>query len=344
MAKIDHITVNSTTYNLSNAFPVSLTYSNNTYVLDKTYAEMVSAYTNGMDVFIVDTYGSILSQANGSVAHLLRYEPNSEFVFVGYEDGYNAIITIHCDSQDQVTTWTSEFAEWNSVETNFQKKVVILSYGSSTWSQFINAYNNNAVVYCRASSNSNPATGSQLRLAFMAYVNATTPTEVEFQYYRSVSSHTETQQVDQVYVYKLNKTSGWSVTTREAGTKITTTSPIVGTYTAGTSATMDLSHADSGVTAKTTQGLYPFTVDAKGHITGVGSAVTIPTVPDIQVNGSSIISSNVANIVTEGTYNASSNKIATMADLPSVPTITYGTSDPSGGSNGDIYIKYTAPA
>ena len=24
------------------------------------------------------------------------------------------------------------------------------------------------------------------------------------------------------------------------------------------------------------------------------------------------------------------------------PKITYGTSDPSGGSNGDIYIKYTA--
>lgn len=27
---------------------------------------------------------------------------------------------------------------------------------------------------------------------------------------------------------------------------------------------------------------------------------------------------------------------------PTIPTITYGTSDPSGGSNGDIYIKYEA--
>jgi hypothetical protein len=75
--------------------------------------------------------------------------------------------------------------------------MVILSYGSSTWAQFEAAYNNNVIVYCRASSNSNPASGSQTRMAFMAYVNnATTPTEVEFQYYRSMSSHSATAMGD----------------------------------------------------------------------------------------------------------------------------------------------------
>ena len=98
--------------------------------------------------------------------------------------------------------------------------MVILKYGISTWTDFINAYNNNVIVYCRASSSSNPASGSQLRMAFMAYVNNdTNPTEVEFQYYRSVSSHTASQMGDQVFVYKLNKTNGWSVTTREASLK-----------------------------------------------------------------------------------------------------------------------------
>ena len=91
------------------------------------------------------------------------------------------------------------------------------------------------VVYCRASSNSNPASGSQTRLAFMAYVNnATTPTEVEFQYYRSVSSHTASQQGDQVYVYKLNKTNGWSVTVREASVKVVAGTGLGGTYSNGT--------------------------------------------------------------------------------------------------------------
>lgn len=98
--------------------------------------------------------------------------------------------------------------------------MVILSYGNSTWQDFINAYNNNVIVYTRASSNSNPASGSQTRMAFMAYVNnATTPTEVEFQYYRSMSSHSATAMGDQVFVYKLTKTGGWSVTTRDASIK-----------------------------------------------------------------------------------------------------------------------------
>ena len=99
--------------------------------------------------------------------------------------------------------------------------LTILSYGNSTWSDFINAYNNNAIVYCRASSASNPSSGSQTRLAFMAYVNnATNPTEVEFQYYRSVSTHTASQQGDQVFVYKLVSSGTWTVTTREASSKI----------------------------------------------------------------------------------------------------------------------------
>lgn len=111
--------------------------------------------------------------------------------------------------------------ETGTVVLDIPPTMTILSYGTSTWADFIQAYNTNTIVYCRASSNSNPASGSKTRMAFMAYVNnETTPTEVEFQYYRSVSSHSATQQGDQVYVYKLNKNSGWSVTTREAKIKI----------------------------------------------------------------------------------------------------------------------------
>lgn len=99
--------------------------------------------------------------------------------------------------------------------------LVLLKYGISTWQEFMDAYTTNSIVYCRASSNANPASGPQRRMAFMAYVNdEKSPTEVEFQYYRSVATHTNAQQGDQVYVYKLNKSTGWSVTVREAYTKI----------------------------------------------------------------------------------------------------------------------------
>lgn len=141
---------------------------------------------------------------------------------------------------------TSYDTEWGTVEvptkvsdltndTGFITGMEILSYGSSTWSDFLAAYNAKKVVYCRASSNSNPASGSQTRLAFMAYVtNATNPTFVEFQYYRSVSSHTDAQQGDQVFVYKLDKTAGWSVTVREASSQIVAGTNMTSSYANGT--------------------------------------------------------------------------------------------------------------
>jgi len=122
----------------------------------------------------------------------------------------------------------------NYVDTHFPDGMYIMSYGHSTWNDFLTAYQKRMVVYCRASSSSNPGSGSQTRMAFMAYVNnAENPTEVEFQYYRSVSSHSASQQGDQVYVYKLNKTKGWSVTVRECSPKIVAGEGIQCTYSNG---------------------------------------------------------------------------------------------------------------
>lgn len=122
--------------------------------------------------------------------------------------------------------------------------LVEMSYGeASAWSKFINAYNAGAIVYCRASSNSNPASGSQTRKAFMAYVNnATSPTSVEFQYVRSVSSKTDSQQGDQVFVYTLTNASGgtWSVASRNMGPKIVAGTGMTSTFTTGANATITL--------------------------------------------------------------------------------------------------------
>ena len=116
----------------------------------------------------------------------------------------------------------------------YMSGMTILAYGKNNWTDFITAYTEKKVVYCRASSASNPASGSQTRLAFMAYVNnAESPTEVEFQYYRSVSSHSNNQQGDQVYVYKLTKSGGWSVTVRESYTKVVAGTGLSGNWASG---------------------------------------------------------------------------------------------------------------
>lgn len=184
-----------------------------------------------------------------------------------------------------IPTKTSDLAN----DSGFITGMEILSYGSSTWADFLAAYNAKKVVYCRASSNSNPATGSQTRLAFMAYVYpADNPSSVEFQYYRSVTSHTDAQQGDQVYIYKLESNGTWSVTVREASTKIVAGTGLSSSYSNGT---LTLNNTGGGsVTEVTvsTSGAVSQALDAGTiyHFTGALTALTVtatdPTVGTYQ--------------------------------------------------------------
>ena len=120
-------------------------------------------------------------------------------------------------------------------DSGFITGMFIGSYGHSTYAEILAAYQANKVVYCRASSAANPATGSQTRMAFLAYVNnAETPTTFEFQYYRSVSTHTESQQGDQVYIYTLTSAGTWSVTVRSAFSAVAAGTGLSRSYSSGT--------------------------------------------------------------------------------------------------------------
>lgn len=137
-------------------------------------------------------------------------------------------------SISQITLPNGSVYDIKDTTSGFITGMTILSYGSSTYADALAAYQSNKVVYCRASSNSNPSSGNQLRLAFLAYVNnQTTPTEFEFQYYRSVNTHSDSQQGDQVYVYKLNSAGTWSVTVREAYTKMVAGTGLSSSYSNG---------------------------------------------------------------------------------------------------------------
>ena len=229
-----------------------------------------------------------------------------------------------------LTEFLSQIKAWANA--TFSPKFVILSYGNSTWADYIDAYSNNKVVYCRASSGSNPASGSQTRLAFMAYVNnAEAPTEVEFQYYRSVNSHSASQQGDQVFVYKLTKTGGWTVTTREAMSKIATEKGLDSTYSSGTiklktklkaESQSSLTAADKGSTANRE---YAVGLDASGNL-----SVNVPW-EDTQYESKTASSGGTdVSLVTTGekyTWNSKADGTHThtkdqITDLPAIPTGT----------------------
>lgn len=150
-------------------------------------------------------------------------------------------------------------------DSGFLNSLTMLSYGNSTWNDFITAYRKNSVIYCRASSGSDPSSGSQGRLAFLAYVNnPTNPTSVEFQYYRSVSSHTAAQQGDQVFVYQLTSAGVWTVTVREAYSKVVVGSGLSSSYANGTitlsadiSGKEDTTNKVTSITSSSTNTQYP---------------------------------------------------------------------------------------
>lgn len=165
------------------------------------------------------------------------YEANRLYVYGGYDGS----TTIDFSRQD------------------LARGLSVLSYGHSTWGDFIKAYRNDNVFFCRASSNSDPSSGDQTRLAFMAYVNnPATPTEVEFQYVHSVSNKSATNQVDQVFVYKLTSTNGgtWTVETRDMAATVAAGTNAERTYSNGTVTinprlyTTTGQNTDGGVTQK----------------------------------------------------------------------------------------------
>lgn len=260
----------------------------------------------------------------------------------------NKVIKEALDNKANTTNIPTKTSDLTN-DSNFMSGMTILSYGISTWNDFITAYQANHVVYCRASSNANPASGSQTRMAFMAYVsNATNPTNVEFQYYRSVSSHSASQQGDQVFVYKLTNGNAWSVTTREASVKVNTGSNdgIDVSYSGGA---VTIGHTNS-VTTQATQALYPIKIDAQGHISEYGSAVTIS---DTKVTQSAVITTagqypvilgyNTGTTEVTNTVNKSANLTynPSTKELTNAGGITCGSLDDNYGLNDSALLYQT---
>ena len=291
MGYIDQLTINSVTYDIQDAAVPSWARASSAPV------ESINNYT-GIVTLTANDVGALASDvAIPSIATDIGAIPAPSSATTDAVLAYNG------------TAWVAD------------KRMVILAYGSSTWTDFINAYNNNAVIYCRASSNSNPATGAQTRMAFMAYVNSATPTNVEFQYYRSVNSHSAAQQGDQVFIYKLDKTSGWSVTTREAYTKIAVGTGLSSSYSSGT-----LTLSNSLSAPKTASLTIPYANwTGNGPYTQTiiisGATITSHTKVDIQLDETAftqIINDGVAAMFVKnnsGTLTLYAISAATTADI-----------------------------
>lgn len=321
-----------------NALPASTvipTVNNATLTIKKNGNNVASFTANsGTDVsadIIVPTKTSDITNDSGFITSAALPTKTSDLT----NDGASGTST-YVESDDLAAVATSGSYNDLSDKPDIMTGLTEMSYGeSNAWAKFIAAYRDRQIVYCRASSNANPATGTQGRKAFMAYVNnAENPTDVEFQYVRSVSSKTASQPVDQVYVYKLTSANGgtWTVQTRDMAPKLaqgtnTTVSYSNGTYTISATQptvptkTSDLTNDGSDGTSTYVEADDLATVATSGSYNDLSDKPTIPTVNNAVLT----IQRNGTNVDTF-TANAAQDKTINIA----VPTATSDLTNDSG--------------
>lgn len=178
-------------------------------------------------------------------------------------------------------------------------------YGQTSYADIVDAVNAHKIVYCRIST-----TGAS-RMAFLAYIGVS---NVEFQYYRSLSSHSASNQTDEVYVYTVSS-SGWTTTTRltgikyAAGTHMTSSFynntltfqsvwPDVDQTYDGTSTNAQSGTAIAGELANYTPTSGLATVATSGDYNDLSNT---PTIPAAQVNADWDSSSGVSEILNKPT-------------------------------------------
>lgn len=116
----------------------------------------------------------------------------------------------------------------------------------------------------------------------------------------------------------VDETSGYAKSS-EVPTVVDTYSSTGTDAVSGKAVNAALQTLDSSITATTGQAISAITItDGKIASSSKINVGETNLVNDVQIGGASILSSKVANIVTNSTYNSSTNKIATMSDVGEV--------------------------
>ena len=110
----------------------------------------------------------------------------------------------------------------------WDRPIFVAIYGSTTYQAVLDAISAGSLVFCQIDNS--PTT---YRRAVLSYVDSGLG-KVEFLYYRSVGTHSASQQGDQAIIYMVDSTNSWTTTTREAYTAIAAGTHMSQSYNNGT--------------------------------------------------------------------------------------------------------------
>lgn len=166
-------------------------------------------------------------------------------------------------------------------------KVVVIDYGSNIkYSTIYNYINNGYAVFCRQ-------TGTNYDL------------EVGKTLYFPATSKEGMAKGDGIVIFEGYTGNGLNYRAIELSENNT------GTEDYGYWSYNDIGFQEKLVSGTNIKTINNTSLLGSGNISISGGSAT-----DVQINGTSIVSNDVANIITESAYNSSTNKIATMSDVP----------------------------
>lgn len=227
-----------------------------------------------------DTISATQPTVNDATLTIQQNGSNVQTFTANQSTNATANITVPTKTSDLMNDGadgTSTYVEADELAPIATDGMAVLAYGASTWQDFIDAYNENRVVYCRASTDADPSVGDKTRLAPLIYADSeSSPTSAQFHFHRSFAAHTDAQQGDQIIVYTLDSANGgtWSVATREAGTRVAAGTNMTSWYNNGVLTLSSAQPAAVNLTSSVTKAS-GVTINSGGSVFQIGKIVII---------------------------------------------------------------------
>ena len=263
--------------------------------------DIINAYKEGkLIIGVVQDEGEEYGDVNYYSLQYLGYDYSESYFYISFA----SLIYNDYEGMQWGTTYTydTEEEQWHETTTTFpDDNLVILDYTNGTPQYLFNRITqvlSSGLSVCLIDSSESD------RLIYAWYTRSVSEGQYQKTYYfSSVFGNS-------IRIYKISQT------TSSQYQKTTET-----VYIPSITLNGSLNNTSPSFYAPTSAGTSGYYLKSNGSGAPTWAAIPSGAVSDVQINGTSILSSGTANIITNTAYNASTNKVATMTDINNAMTV-----------------------